>query len=371
MAFYFVCTLVAAAWAMWLRFATVSLYEVSRNARVEAQQRAHEVDAPFDSTIKGIHLALGQRVKVGEPLVELEATPEELQLQEQTVRARSVTTLLTTLNDEIAVTERSLAFSKAARAASLREAEARALEAESTALLSDDKAQKYEHLRADGILSQLDGMQQAAEAERNRAAAEALRGTLERIREESSREITDREAHLVELRKQVADLRATRTIDKSEEARLLHEVARRTILAPADGVIGEVTDLRPGSFTAAGTRLATVIPDGQLQVSGDFDIQTALGRIRPGQLARLRLFSFPWAEYGQIQLRVSRVSDEPREGAIRVECDFTKDVPSLVKVQHGLTGILEVETGKVSPASLILHEAGYRLRFGSSAGNGS
>jgi multidrug resistance efflux pump len=303
--------------------------------------------------------------------VELEATPEELQLREQTVRARSVTSLLTRLNDEIALSEQSLSFSKAARTASLQEAEARAREAQSAALLSEAKAQKYERLQADGILSQLDGMQQTAEAKRNRATAEALRGTIERIREESSREIADREAHLVELRKQAADLRSTRAIDNAEEARLLQEVARRTVLAPVDGVIGEVTDLRPGSFAGAGTHLATIIPDGQLQVSGDFDTQTALGRIRPGQAARLRLFSFPWTEYGQIHLLVSRVSDEPRDGVIRVECDFSEGVPSLIKAQHGLTGILEVETGKVTPAALILREAGYRWRFGGVTGKGS
>jgi len=371
LAFYLIFSLNGAAWIAWLLFAKVSLYEVSRSARVEAQQRAHEVDAPFDSTIQQIHLALGQRVKAGEALVKLEATPEELQLQEQTARANSKPTLLKSLKGEIAVSQEAVAFSKAARAASLQEAEAHLREAEAAAALSEAKAQKYEHLQADGIISQLDAMQQTAEARRNRAFEESLRKTLERIREESSREITDREARLAELQKQAAELRATQTIDEAEETRLRQEVARRTILAPDDGVIGEVTELRRGSFAAAGTRLATIIPDGHLQVSGEFDTQTALGRIRPGQLARLRLFSFPWAEYGQIPLRVSRVSDEPRDGAIRVECELSNDIPSLINVQHGLTGILEVETGKVSPAALILREAGYRLRFGGAAENGN
>ena len=65
-----------AAWGAWFVFGRVTLYEVSRQARLEVQQSAHAVAALVPSRIAANTLVLGQQVQAGDVLVELETGPE-------------------------------------------------------------------------------------------------------------------------------------------------------------------------------------------------------------------------------------------------------------------------------------------------------
>jgi hypothetical protein len=95
----------------------------------------------------------------------------------------------------------------------------------------------------------------------------------------------------------------------------------------------------------------------QLNVVALFHPSVALGRVRPGQSARVRFDDFPWNEYGA-PARVSNVAAELRDGRIRVELTFDPDVMSGIPYQHGLAAQVEIETERVSPATLVLRSAG-------------
>ena len=116
--------------------------------------------------------------------------------------------------------------------------------------------------------------------------------------------------------------------------------------------------LRVGGVVREGDRLATVVPVGELKVVADFLPSVALGRIRPGQPARLRLDGFPWTQYGTVAATVSQVAAEARYGRVRVELAVVPDPRSSIRMQHGLPGALEVEVERVSPATLVLRAAG-------------
>ena len=90
----------------------------------------------------------------------------------------------------------------------------------------------------------------------------------------------------------------------------------------------------------------------------EFDPPAALGRIRAGQPARMRLRGFPWTQYGTVAGRVSMVGDEIREGRVRVECEVQGRIAQAIPAQHGLPGTIEVEVEQVSPAALALRLAG-------------
>jgi membrane fusion protein (multidrug efflux system) len=83
----------------------------------------------------------------------------------------------------------------------------------------------------------------------------------------------------------------------------------------------------------------------------------ALGRIQPGQAARLRLDGFPWVQYGSLAVKVLRVGSELRAGRIRVELDVPH-ASSRIPLQHGLPGAVEIEVERVAPATLLLRVAG-------------
>src|SRR4029450_13885942 len=87
----------------------------------------------------------------------------------------------------------------------------------------------------------------------------------------------------------------------------------------------------------------------------------ALGRLRPGQPARLRLTGFPWTQYGSVTARVASVAAEGRDGRLRVEFSIVPAPASLIPLQHGLPGTVEVEVARVSPPTPVLDTLWKRL----------
>jgi membrane fusion protein, adhesin transport system len=101
-----------------------------------------------------------------------------------------------------------------------------------------------------------------------------------------------------------------------------------------------------------------VVPDGEFVVVADFEPSAALGRVRPGQKAQMRLDGFPWAQYGTLGATVTRVGGEIRDNLVRVEFRPQAPVPKDIVLQHGLPGAIEVTLEQVAPAVLLLRSAG-------------
>jgi membrane fusion protein (multidrug efflux system) len=123
------------------------------------------------------------------------------------------------------------------------------------------------------------------------------------------------------------------------------------------GRVGEAAEFRVGSVVRPADRLGAIVPTGEPRGVALFPA-AAVGRIRPGQVARLRLDGFPWAQYGTLPATVTDVGNEPTSGLIRVEFALAPDPDSAIVVEHGLPGSAEVEVEHVSPAVLVLRAAG-------------
>jgi multidrug efflux pump subunit AcrA (membrane-fusion protein) len=60
-------------------------------------------------------------------------------------------------------------------------------------------------------------------------------------------------------------------------------------------------------------------------------------------------------------VKAGDVAGEVRDGTVRVELAVDAQAPSAIPLQHGLPGAVEVEVGRVTPAALILRNAGCML----------
>ena len=111
------------------------------------------------------------------------------------------------------------------------------------------------------------------------------------------------------------------------------------------------------------TRLGSLaeIPDGELRIVAQFPVDQALGRLRAGLGGRMRLYGFPWTQYGSIPVRVAHVAEEAREGKVRVELAIVNGSARTIPLQHGLPGSVEVEVERASPAELLWQAAGKKL----------
>ena len=349
------------AWTAWFFIARITLYEISAGARLEVSEAAHPVEAQVAGRVRATHLVLGQEVQGGDVLVELDVGAQRLQLEEEQTRLAALASQPTELRSEISAEEAAKHEDQLARRIALDQARARYREAEATAQLRVQEAQRIEFLYAHAAAAELELLRAKAEVRKNWEAADVLRLDISRLERDLQMRVNDRQTRLQRLRLYVAQSEGQISVSRATRGRLEYEIERRYIRAPVAGRLGEVATLQVGTWVREGARLGAVVPPGTLKVMADFLPSAAIGRIQAGQPARLRLEAFPWTQYGAVSATVASVASEVRDGRVRVELTVRPNPASLIPLQHGLPGTVEVEVDRVSPAILVLRTAGQLL----------
>jgi multidrug resistance efflux pump len=350
-----------ALWALWLGLARVPVHEQSGSARVESIRAVYPVESAVSGRVVTHRMVLGQRVRADDPLVELDVSVEELRRAEAQTRLDAIAPQRLALLAQVAAGEAALREGTGEGGAAAEAARARLREAAAHARSAGEEAERAERLARLGHGAAADAARARAAADARAAEVEALRSELARLLFDRSTQTSARQAELARLRGELARVDGERSTLAATIARLALEAQRHTLRAPIAGRLGAVADLRAGSMVAEGQRMATVVPDGELRAVADFPPAAALGRIRPGQPARLRLDGFPWAQWGTVSARVATVATEARDGVVRVEFTLPAPSTSRIPLEHGLPGSVEVEVERVAPAVLVLRAAGQLL----------
>jgi membrane fusion protein (multidrug efflux system) len=338
----------------------VTLYEVTTLARLEVDRAVYPIAAPVAGQIVGTHLSLGHEVQAGEMLVELESNEQRLQLEEERVRLAALQAQRDVLAKELRAEEEGKLQERQAARVALEEARARYREAQIAAQIAQKEADIYTRIQARGLASQLDFLRITMEAPKRQAAANALHLAISRLESEQRTKESERQGRLERLQREASQLTGQIATATAALERPAYEMTRRSIRAPMAGCLCEVANVQIGMVVHEGDRLGAIVSPGTLKVVADFLPATALGRIQPGQPARLRLKGFPWAQYGAVAAWVTNVASELRDNLVRVE--LTVDTAaSSIPLQHGLPGIVEVTVERISPAMLVLRTAGLQL----------
>jgi membrane fusion protein (multidrug efflux system) len=193
---------------------------------------------------------------------------------------------------------------------------------------------------------------------RDNAAVHAREQRIHVLSSETRRDLADRRAQTESLRRSLAALVADHDSELVAVRRLEVERERHTLRAPIDGVLGQVRAPQVGSVIASGQTVAVVTPETELQLVADFAPANAVGRVRPGQRANMRVRGFPWTQYGMLGATVTAVSSEVFDGRIRVVLTLDDRSAPAIPRRHGLIGEVEIELDEVSPAVLIARAAG-------------
>ena len=348
-------------WLLWFFAARIGVYSVSETADLEVDRAAHSVESQFTGRVVSSTLTLDREVQAGEVLVELDADTQKLQLSEERTRFAAFEPQIKSLEDQIAAEEKAGQEEQRTIPVALDEARAHQREAESAARFAESEAERLKQMYEAGVISKVDWERAQADAQERQAAADSLRFAVTRLEQQQRTGEQDRRARVEGLMSEVNRLRGLQATTSAEIMRLEDEVDRRLIRAPVGGSLGEVANLRVGSVVREGEKLATVVPVGKLRMVASFQPPDALGRIRPGQYARMRLEGFPWTQFGSIAGTVINVASEVRDGRIRVELAVNPNLVSRIPMQHGLPGTVEVQVEKVSPATLVLRMVGREL----------
>jgi len=353
----------AGAWAAWSLSAHVTLYEVSASARLEVDQAVTAIQAPLSGRVVATNLAIGREVAAGDVLVELDTEAERFELAQERARLEALGPQVRALREQSAAEEAARGQEKNAARAAAEQALSGVREAEDPVRFAENDQERMRQLRAEGLIPERDYQRGQADMQRARAAAESQRLAVNRLQQEQLTRESDREARLKSLATEIARMETQIPALEVSIARLTHEIDLRRVRAPISGRMGEAAVLRPGAVVREGERLAAIVPASKLAMIAQFAPSSALGRIRAGQPARLRLDGFPWAQYGTVTATVSCVAGEVRDGSVRVELAVDRAAPG-IPLQHGLPGAVEVEVERATPTALIRRNAGRMVSRG-------
>jgi multidrug resistance efflux pump len=346
------------AWLMWFLLSRLAIYEVSSAARLEVEEAVHPVQAPVTGRVVRTLLILDRLVEAGDLLMELEAADQELRLGEERARMEALSAQLETLRGEIRVNEQALDGANETGRLVMDEGRAELRAAAAAARFALEDAERTELLYNQGLKSEVDLLRANSEVEQTQAAVERHQVAISRLEEEWVTQERDRRTELERLQRVANQLAGAIATSEATMRRLELDVEERLIRAPVRGRLGEVSDLQVGGHVEVGDQLCAVVPEGEPRVVAEFQPHDALGRVRPGQPARLRLDGFPWIQYGTVAARVARVASETRDGTVRVELVIEPDPASAIPLEHGLPGRVEIEVENVTPATLLLRIVG-------------
>lgn len=356
-----IAVLLLLAWALWFAFGKVTVYEVSRAARVEVSSSSREVSSIRDGRLVATGLYIGRRVRAGEVLAQLDSEPQKLMLAEAEARLAAFPAHVEGLRKQLVAMDLAGSGAKQARAAAIASAQARTRAAKASAEFDIELARRQRLDAQNGGAAAIDAARAEAEARRAAAARDATRHDEGRIVGEAVARNASIAGDAAQLSAALEGAKGELAAQQAQVAQLRYEVEARMIRAPADGVIGSIMSVRLGEAIRTGASLATIVPEGDLHIVAAFDPAKGLGRLSVGQPARLRLDGFAWTQYGDFQARVVRVAGESSGDALRVELTTARWANRGLPLRHGMTGQVEVAIEEVSPAILVLRAIGQML----------
>jgi len=347
---------VLCGWVAWAALARVGVHLTSVSGRVEAREQVNVLRAEVDGRLVVVRASLGQSVVAGDVLYEVDAAEVEIREREALARLEALAAERDILNAAVAAANEARDTGQDVLFAALAEAKARLGQSRTALTQAEREVARLSGLT--GSVSPQDVERARLAASMRRAEVAAAQALSDRLSAEEAREASDRASAVERMRQELMRLDAVEAT--AEADRRAAEVARerRRVRAPISGRLGELPNLRPGDYLQTGQALGSIVPAGELHVVAYFGAERALGWVRPGAPARLRLHAFPWTWFGQIEARVEDVALEPKDGLLRVELALAGAPRADVPLSHGLVGEVEVEIEETSPLALLLRAAG-------------
>jgi len=347
-------------WIAWLLLGRLSIYASSQQMKLESERLPLRVEVPVEGVVADCSLVLSREVTEGDTLVRLDARTFELQRNELDAELKADRSAIDALTRQLEAEDK-------ARDAVAELA--KRTQSAGNARIAASRTSSFYKSKETAITEQLHGAQLASELDMIRASGEAasLRAQMLAIAAQAALDwsngkvsVIDRDTRIAALKKTLSDAEALAEVHHARLEALTFEVDRRTVRAIATGTLEDITPCTPGLGVLPGQVLATLLPHSEIHVVTFFHPEDAVGRVRQGQTAKLRIDNFPWTQYGTVDATVERVGSEPRDGMVRVELKIVRPNPSIPLV-HGLTGLAEIEVERISPFKLLLRMSGQLL----------
>lgn len=387
-----ICTLFSIA-LIWSIHGQLDIVAIARG-RIVVSDRTKIVQPLETASVKAIHVKDGDRVQVGQLLIELDGTlqgadanriaQERVAAQSERLRTEALLRALTQggspkldrqqlpEQERQAVSTQLLAEwtdiqAKLARLAAERQRrEAERLTAEqvvsklsSTLPLALAREKDYEGLAQQGFIAEhatQDRQRERIELERDLGTArarlaEALAAVMEAgqqansYRAELLRSLQDRQAD--------ASLKVAQLGEEITKAGQRRELTK--LRAPVAGTVQQLVVHTPGGVVTPAQALLVIVPDNAEMTAEVMLENKDIGFVKVGQLAAVKLETFPFTRYGTVNAILTRISadalhDEKRGAlfmaTLRLEKSSLQVGAQRIRLSPGMNLSAEVKTGR-------------------------
>lgn len=350
--------LFCASFLGWFFGARVNVLVSVDDARLEAREAGHTLQAQVSGYVVAVHEELDRPVQRGEILIELDDSSEQREREQKQLQLEAAVAQLAALRLELSALASVRAGQRSLRQAHDIEAAVRELQADATAEARERERDRDARLLELGAVSPMAADQSRSLADRERHEAEASLAARRRIFAGQGLLEAEHAQRSAQLQKELALAEGEQASIRVRLLELAAAIERRKLRAPVAGRMGTVAPVTVGSFVSAGDELGTVIPNGSLRIVALVPPERALGLLREGQPGTLQLSGFPWTQFGSLHGTVERVGREVHDGRVRVELGLREPHPAGIPLQHGLPGKLEIEVERAAPATLAFRAAG-------------
>ena len=346
-----------AAWLVWALAGRVSIVAVSKRARFESGSAVRQIAVPLSGRITRVQIALGQSVRRGDVLLELDPADAAIRRGKAVADIDNLRRRIDAVTAQIAATRATAEAQKNAAAAKLQQAREAAIEAAHLADIESTGADRLEPMARQGLVP----ASQAADARSRANAARAKERGLKAAEEEAAKQQAEVGSTAeAALRSLDSDRIGLQTQLAAEEASLQQadvDIERLRVRAPADGRIGSSAELRAGTFVAEGTVAASIIPAESRDVAAWF----ALGDMplmRSGQRATVWLESLGRGGRRRFAATVTGIERDPSGSDFRVTLRLAAPPPPRAGIEQGLPVTVTIDVLRLSPFEALLRAAG-------------
>jgi multidrug resistance efflux pump len=348
-------------WMAWFFLVPIRITETTRGVRIELSEPGYRVEVPLDGVVVSSTLALGGEVQAGDVLVTLDSTAISLQIVEIEGRLASQRAQLAAIRREETSIIEAQEKANLASGSELKTLRGQYAMAQAASSFARTDSSSEEMLLREGHISSRSALQSQSVAQAAEARTQSQEHNIARARKQREADQAEFRGRLERLQRDSLSLTGEIVGGEALLERLEHERERHLIRAPVAGRIGGWTPFQTGAVLHKGQQLATLIPPRRLEVLAEFAPERAVGRVKAGQPAELRLDAYPWPRYGIIAARVSVVAGELSDGRVQVRLELDPNT-TFAPLERGLTGTLSVEIDRATPAQLVLSLLGQNLQ---------
>lgn len=341
----------------WLRYAEITVYEVSSSAHLESLPQT--VAAEVEGKVEEQALQIGLEVVKGQVLVRLDDKHILNLIAESRNRIEVAEMHIKALQTEIEGKEASQNSLAETREPAIDKANEELKIAGIAAEVAKQKLARAESIAKTSAISQEERDERQASAETAKSNVEKAESNVKLAELDYIAKEHLQNAELLTIRTELVKAEGELANSRNQLATRNDELKQRTIVSNVTGRVEEVVPFRIGNVVKPAEKLATIVPQETPRVVAFLPV-IAVGRVETGQTARLRMDGFPWTQYGTVSAMVMAVGNEPADGLIRVELDIT-DKSTPIPLKHGQTASVEIAVERASPALLILRAAGQFL----------